>query len=319
MSLFEKGTLVPTRDGFGKGLVKLGEKYDDLALVSADLEDATRAEEFMKRFPKRSFSVGIAEQNMVGLAAGLSLSGLRVFTNSFAAFLTNRAYDQIRISVAYNELPVKLVGSHGGLTVGPDGGTAQSLEDIALMRVIPGMQVVVPVDANEAFRATEALYALDAPAYMRVFRPPSPVITDLEETFEIGKAKILKEGSDMAIIGCGIILNEALLAAEKLDSEGINARVVNMHTVKPLDTATILSAASTGAVLVVEDHQISGGLGGAVAEYLLAESPVVFGQVGVRDSFGESGEPGELLEKYGLSADSIYQKALRLFKRKTEK
>lgn len=319
MSLFKRGELIPTRDGFGRALLDLGAKYSDLAVVSADLEDATRAKDFMKKYPARSFSVGIAEQNMIGVAAGLAATGLKVFANSFAVFLTNRAYDQIRLSVCYNDLPVKMIGSHGGVTVGPDGGSAQSLEDIAIMRVLPGMNVIVPADANEAYRATEALYKLYKPSYMRLSRPSSLVFTDEDEDFVIGRAKILREGDDIALIGCGIILNEVLKAADRLEEEGVMARVINMHTVKPLDRDALLDAAALGAVLVVEEHQKAGGLGGAIAEFLSNENPVIFGQIAVEDSFGESGSPEGLLDKYKLSFGYIERQAKILLKKKLKR
>jgi transketolase len=296
----------PTRDGFGKELVELGKQNDTIVVVSADLEDATRAEYFKKEFPDRFFSVGIAEQDMVGTAAGLTLQGLTVFINSFAVFLTNRAYDQLRLDVCYNQCPVKVVCSHGGVTVGEDGASAQCLEDFAVMRVLPHMAVMSPVDFVEAKKATRAMVNYAGPVYMRTGRAPFPILTKDSDPFEIGKANILRKGNDVTLIGCGLMVYECLQAAEILKKDGIEAQVINMHTIKPVDRDTIITAAKkTGAFVTAEEHQIHGGLGSAVAEVLVQEAPVPLEMAAVRDTFGETGTPQQLLSKYRLKDTDI--------------
>lgn len=306
-----------TRDGFGKELVELGKKHDNIAVVSADLEDSTRSKWFAKEFPDRAYTVGIAEQDMVGTACGLALSGYTVFINSFAVFMTNRAYDMLRLDVCYNNCNVKVICSHAGLTVGPDGASAQCLEDLGLMRLLPNMKVVCPVDAVEAAKATRAFVEQTGPMYMRTTRNAVPIITKEDDPFEIGKANILRDGSDVAIIACGQLVTEALSAAETLKNEGIEARVVNMHTIKPIDEAMILDCAKTaGAIVTAEEHQIQGGLGSAVAEVLVRNTPVPVEMVAVNDTFGESGTPDELMQKYGLKDTNIVAAAQRVVKKK---
>lgn len=308
---------VATRDGFGKEFVECGKINKKIIMVSADLEDATRAEYFRDAFPDRFFTVGIAEQDMVGMAAGLSLQGFIAFVNSFAVFLTNRAYDMLRLDVCYNNTNVKVICSHAGVTVGPDGASAQCLEDFALMRVLPNMKVVCPVDSIEAEKATRAFVAAYGPMYMRTSRAPMPILTTAEDSFEIGKANVLREGNDVTLIACGVMVSKSLEAAEKLKAEGIEARVINMHTIKPIDQASIIKAAQeTGAIVVSEEHQINGGLCGAVAEVVVQHYPVPMEFVAVNDSFGESGEPDQLLEYFGLTSDALVKAAKNIIKKK---
>lgn len=311
---------IPTRDGFGKELVALGKQNEKIVVVSADLEDATRAEFFKDEFPTRFFSCGIAEQDMVGTAAGLALDGFVPFINSFATFLTNRAYDMIRIDVCYNNTNVKIVCSHAGVTVGEDGATAQCLEDLALMRVLPNMKVVCPVDAVQAKKATRLMAQEYGPIYLRTSRAPFPVLTKESDPFEFGKANVMREGKDVTLIACGIQVSESLKAAEILQKENISARVINMHTIKPIDADCIIKAAEeTGAIVTAEEHQINGGLGSAVAEIVVQHSPVPIEFVAVRDTFGETGTPDELLKAFGLTDVDIAKAARRAVKRKNKK
>ncbi|MFC1566449.1 transketolase family protein [bacterium] len=295
------------REGFGEALVELGKTNDKVVVLSGDLEDATKAILFKKEFPERFFQIGISEQDMVGEAVGMSKEGLIPFAASFAVFLTNRAYDQIRISVCFNNSNVKLVGSHGGLTVGQDGATAQCLEDFAIMRVLPTMTVVCPCDAIEVKKVVHAMAKLQGPVYMRTGRPPSEILTKESDPFEIGKTNVMREGTDVTIIGCGLILAECLSAADILKEKGISVRVLNMHTIKPIDRDAIKKAADeTGHIVTVEEHQIHGGLGSAVCEVLAQEKKLVSVEMAaVRDSFGESGTPDELLTKYSLKDINI--------------
>lgn len=308
---------IATRDGFGKTLTELGKENEKIVVVSADLEDATRAEFFKNEFPNRFYTVGIAEQDMVGTAAGLSLVGFIPFVNSFAVFLTNRAYDMLRMDICYNNTNVKIICSHAGITVGPDGASAQCLEDIALMRVLPNMKVVCPVDNNEAIKATRLFAKEVGPMYMRTSRAPFPVITKEKDPFEIGKANVLRKGKDVTIIGCGLMVSEALNAADTLSREGIDAKVVNMHTIKPIDEKCIVeSAKETGAIVTAEEHQIHGGLGSAVAEVVTQNMPVPIEMVAIKDTFGESGKPDELLKAYHLKDVDIAEAVRKVVKRK---
>lgn len=309
---------IPTRDGFGKELAEMGRENEKIVVVSADLEDATRAEYFKNEFPDRFFTCGIAEQDMVGTAAGLSMKGFIPFINSFAVFMTNRAYDMIRLDLCYNNCNVKVICSHAGVTVGEDGASAQSLEDIALMRVLPNMVVVVPVDEMEARKATRLFAKEFGPMYMRTSRAPLPVITSADDTFEIGKANVVREGDDVTLIACGIHVSESLSAAEMLKKEGIEARVVNMHTIKPLDQETVIKAAQeTGAIVTAEEHQRFGGLGSAVAECVVQHCPVPMEFIAMNDSFGQSGSPAQLLETYHLKDVDIVHAAKKAVSRKT--
>jgi len=309
--------MLPTRDGYGKELVKLGKENNKIVVVSADLEDSTRSNWFAKEFPDRAFTVGIAEQDMVGTAAGLSMNGFIVFINSFAVFMTNRAYDMLRMDLCYNKRNVKIICSHAGLTVGEDGASAQCLEDIALMRVLPNMKVVCPADAIEAAKATRAFVEEEGPMYMRTSRAPLPIVTKESDVFKIGKANVLRDGKDVTIIACGVMVTEAIQAAELLKKDNIKAKVVNMHTIKPIDEKMIMdSALQTGAIVTAEEHQIHGGLGSAVAEVVVRQCPVPMEFVAVKDTFGESGKPDELLQKYHLKAVDIVAAAKKVVGKK---
>lgn len=310
--------MIPTRDGFGEELVVLGKERKDIVVVSADLEDATRAEFFKKEFPDRFFTLGIAEQDMVGTAVGLALEGHVVFASSFAVFLTNRAYDMIRIDVCQNNANVKLVCSHAGITVGEDGSTAQCLEDIAIMRVLPNMIVLCPVDTLEAKKATRWMANSFGPAYMRTSRCPVPVVTKEQDPFIVGKANLMRDGKDASIIACGLMVYESLQAAEMLQKEGIDVRVVNMHTIKPIDQEMIVeSAQKTGAIITAEEHQVFGGLGSAVCEVLAQKCPAPVEMIGMKDSYGESGDPEGLLKKYHMKAADIAEAVRKAVKRKS--
>ena len=310
--------MIATRDGFGNELVELGKTNEKIVVFSGDLEDATRAEYFKKAYPERFFNLGIAEQDMVGTAAGISLLGFIPFATSFAVFMTNRAYDQIRLDICYNNCNVKVVCSHAGLTVGEDGASAQCLEDLAIMRILPNMRVICPVDAVEVRKATRAIVAQKGPVYMRTSRAPLPVITTDKDPFVIGKANVMRQGKDVTLIACGIMVSESLAAAEILKKEGIDAAVINMHTIKPIDKDAIIRAAKeTGAIVTAEEHQINGGLGSAIVEVLAQNFPVPVEIVAVRDSFGETGTPAELMKAYHLKDVDIAEAARKVIKRKT--
>ncbi|MDO8574869.1 MAG: transketolase C-terminal domain-containing protein [bacterium] len=313
-----KAEKVPTRDGYGKGLVELGEKDDRVVVLCADLAESTRSHWFKEKFPERYIELGVAEQNMATVAAGLANYGKIPFISSYAVFSPGRNNEQIRTTISLNNLPVKICGAHAGISVGPDGATHQALEDIALMRVQPRMTVVVPCDAIEARKATNSsVLNCDGPVYLRFGREKSPVFTTEKTPFEIGKATIFRTGKDVTIIGCGMLLYNALIAAEELSKEGIEATVINSHTIKPLDVATILnSVKETKAVVTVEEHQVAGGLGSAVAEVLAQHFPAPQEFIGVHDRFGESGEPDELIEAFGMGVKDIKAAALRVIKRK---
>ena len=311
--------MVATREGFGNELVALGKTNEKIVVLSGDLEDATRAEYFKKAFPDRFFNLGIAEQDVVGTAAGLSFHGFIPFACSFAVFLTNRAYDQIRLDICYNDRNVKIVCSHAGVTVGEDGASAQCLEDIAIMRVLPNMQVICPVDTIEAAKATRCMAEHAGPVYLRTSRAPFPVITKPEDPFVIGKANVVRQGKDVTLIGCGLMVSESLKAAEILAKEGVDAQVVNMHTIKPIDTKVIVEAAKkTQAVVTAEEHQIFGGLGSAVAEVLATQYPVPLEMVAVRDIFGQTGSPEELLKFFHLKDVDIAAAARKAMRRKNK-
>ncbi len=294
------------RDGFGKALLELGETNSKVVALSADLTESIRAHWFAEKYPHRFFQMGVAEQDMIGTSAGLALSGFIPFATTFAVFAAQRAQEQIRMAVCYNRSNVKIAVSHGGLTVGEDGATHQGLEDIAVMRVLPEMTVLVPADSEEARLATLAAAEWDGPVYLRLGRTPTPVVTENADPFQIGKARILAEGNDVTIVACGIMVNAALQAREMLEKEGVAARVLDMHTIKPLDQEALLKAAvETKCMVTAEEHSVIGGLGGAVTEFLSAEQPIPILRVGTQDTFGESGTPDELLEKYHLTPDAI--------------
>ncbi len=306
-----------TRDAYGKALVELGKKHQDVVVLDADLSKSTKTADFAKQFPERFINAGIAEQNMVGMAAGLASAGKVVFASTFAIFATGRAFEAVRNSVAYSKMNVKLCATHAGLTVGEDGGSHQSVEDIVLMRSVPNMTVVVPADGVSTARAVSALYDMNGPAYLRLGRPAVPVIYDQDSPFEIGRANRLRRGEDAAIIACGVMVSKALEAAELLAREGIEAAVVDMHTIKPLDEAAVIELArETGNILTVEEHSIIGGLGSAVCETVCAHHPVPVVRLGVNDVFGQSGEPNELLEHYGLTVEKIVHNVRDLLRKK---
>jgi len=310
---------VPTRQGYGDGLVVLGEKDKNVVVLTADLADSTNASAFGNKYPERFIECGIAERNMMGIAAGLGLSGKIPFVSSFAVFVPGRCWDQLRVSVCYSKANVKVAGAHAGISVGPDGATHQALEDIATVRVLPNIVVVVPCDSIETKKATIAAAEHKGPVYFRFTREKTPVITTESTPFKIGKADILKEGGDVTIVACGPLVYQALVAAEELEKEKISAKVINNHTIKPIDKLTLASVAKdTGAVVTVEEHQITGGLAGAVAEVLAENFPVPMERVGMPDSFGESGKPEELLEKYGMSVKKIKESVKTVIKRKKQ-
>jgi transketolase len=309
--------MIPTRDGFGNEMVAIGKENKDVVVLSGDLEDATRAEYFKFAYPDRFFNLGIAEQDVIGTAAGMAAMGFIPVASSFAVFLTNRAYDMIRLDVCYNDLNVKIVCSHTGVTVGEDGASAQCLEDFAIMRVLPNIKVICPMDSLEAQKATRAIIAENGPMYMRTSRAPLPVLTKESDPFTIGKANVMREGRDVTIIACGVMVAEALRAAEMLAKENIQARVLNMHTIKPIDVDSIVKAAKeTGAIVTAEEHQIFGGLGSAVAEVVTQKLPVPIEMVAVKDSFGETGKPDQLLEYFGLKDKNIVEAVKKVIKRK---
>ncbi|MFA5143383.1 MAG: transketolase family protein [Candidatus Omnitrophota bacterium] len=313
----EKTKMVSTRDGFGEGLIELGRTNKDVVVLSADLTDSTRAAWFKKQFPERFFGLGVAEQDMFGTAAGFALMGKIPFACTFGVFASGRAWDQIRVSVAYMNLGVKIVGTHGGISVGPDGATHQAVEEIALMRIIPNMTVIVPADAIEARKATIAAAGLKGPVYLRLGRAGVPVITKEANSFNIGKANTLRSGTDLTIFACGQMVSEALTAGDMLAKEKISARVINVHTPKPIDRDVIIKAAiETGAIVTAEEHTIMGGLGSAIAEVVSQDCPVPVKMVGVRDRFGVSGEPAELFKYFGLTADEIVKAAREALKMK---
>ncbi|MBU6340516.1 MAG: transketolase family protein [Bacteroidetes bacterium] len=295
-----------TRDGFGEGLLELGKQNPKVVALTADLLESLQMHHFKNAFPERFFQVGIAEANMIGIAAGLAIGGKIPFTGTFANFSTGRVYDQIRQSVAYSHKNVKICASHAGLTLGEDGATHQILEDIGMMRMLPGMVVINPCDANQTKAATMAIADYYGPVYLRFGRPAWPVFTPADQKFEIGKALMLAEGSDVSIFATGHLVWTAIEAAKELAAEGISCEVINIHTIKPLDETAILDSVSkTKAVVVAEEHQRNGGLGDAIANLLVHNLPVPIEYVGVKDSFGESGKPVELLEKYGLGKKDI--------------
>ena len=301
---------IATRESYGNALVELGKENPDIVVLDADLAAATKTGVFKKEFPERHIDCGIAECNMVGIGAGLAAAGMIPFVSSFAMFAAGRAFEQVRNSVGYPHLNVKIGATHGGISVGEDGATHQCCEDIALMRTIPGMTVIVPSDDVEARAAVKAAAEMNGPVYMRFGRLAVPVINDTADyKFEIGKGNVLKEGSDVAIIANGLCVAEALEAAKKLEAEGINAKVINMATVKPLDEELVLAAAKeTGKVVTVEEHSVIGGLGSAVCDVLSEKLPTTVLKIGINDVFGHSGPAVELIKEFGLDGDSIAKK-----------
>ena len=301
---------IATRVSYGNALAALGEKKEDIVVLDADLAVATRTDIFRDKFPRRHIDCGIAECNMMGVAAGIAATGKVAFASSFAMFAAGRAFEQIRNSIGYPGLNVKIAATHAGISVGEDGATHQCNEDIALMRTIPGMTIISPADDVEAKAAVEAAYHHQGPVYLRFGRMPVPVINEVPDyKFELGKAVLLKEGTDVSIVATGLCVAEALEAAEELEKEGINAEVINIHTIKPLDEAAILtSAKKTGKVVTVEEHSVIGGLGSAVADVISAKNAAKVLKIGVQDIFGQSGSGAELIKEYGLDSESILKK-----------
>jgi transketolase len=313
----DKPELVPGRDGYGKALVELGEKNQDVIVLTGDLKESTRSHWFGEKFPHRFVEVGVAEQNMMGIAAGLAFNGKIPFVSSYAVFCPGRAWDQLRVSVCYSRANVKVAGAHAGISVGPDGPTHQGLEDIASVRVLPNITVIVPCDWLEAKKATLAIAGIKGPCYCRFGREKVPTITTEKTPFRIGKAEIYRDGTDVAVVACGQLVYEALMAARQLEAEGISVMVINNHTVKPIDRETLAAAArQCGCVVTAEEHQINGGMGSAVMEVLAEECPVPVERVGMPDTFGQSGKPQELLAKYGMLSKDVVHACKTALKRK---
>lgn len=309
--------MISTRKAYGQTLVELGKENPDIVVLDGDLSKSTMTNSFSKEFPSRFFNMGIAEPNIMATAAGLASCGKIPFASTFAVFATGRAWEQLRMSVGYTNMNVKVAGTHAGITVGEDGASHQANEDIAIMRAIPNFTVLVPCDGVETDKAVRAAAAHNGPVYIRLGRSDIPIITTPDTPFEIGKANIMREGKDVTVFACGIMVNEALTAAETLASEGVSVEVINVSTIKPLDVDTIVaSAKKTGAVVTAEEHSIIGGLGGAVAEVLCEECPVPMKRVGMQDCFGESGTPADLLKKYGMTAQDIASAAKLVIARK---
>ncbi len=308
-----------TRDAFGEALVELGRANPNLVVVDADLGNSTRTDYFEKAFPERFISVGIAESNLIGVASGLAAAGKDVLVSSFASFLLANAYDQIRMGIAFQNLNVKLVGSHGGITVGEDGPSQMGIEDIALASSLPGFTVLVPADAPAATAATRAMFEHKGPVYMRTGRPKVPVVYDHDADFRIGYANQLRDGSDLTIIACGLMVAAALDAAHRLSEIEIQARVLDLHTIKPLDSSAVEAAArETGAIVTAEEHLLDGGLGAAVAQAVVRRFPVPVESVGIDNTYAESGKPEELLAKYHLMPGDIVAAAQRVVSRRRE-
>lgn len=317
MTKFPYTEKLDTRSGFGAGLLELGRTNPNVVGLCADLIGSLKMGDFQKEFPDRFFQVGIAEANMMGLAAGMTIGGKIPFTGTFANFSTGRVYDQIRQAIAYSGKNVKICASHSGVTLGEDGATHQILEDIGMMKMLPHMTVINTCDYNQTKAATIAIAAYEGPVYLRFGRPVLPNFTPKDQKFEIGKAVMLNEGKDVSIFATGHLVWEAIQAGEILEAQGINAEIINIHTIKPLDAEAVLkSAAKTGCVVSAEEHQINGGLGESIANLLARNNPLPMEMVAVMDSFGESGTPDQLMEKYGLKAKNIVEAALKAIKRK---
>lgn len=308
---------IATREAYGEALIELGRELKDLVVLDADLSKSTKTAGFAKLFPERFFNMGIAEANLMGTAAGLAAAGKIPFVSTFAVFATGRAYDQVRNSIAYPHLNVKICATHAGITVGEDGASHQTLEDLALMRALPGMTVLVPADGPETMQAVQVAATYKGPVYVRLGRSGVPVVFGCDYRFKIGEIVTLRDGSDLAIFACGIMVTTALEAAEMLAQKGISARVLNVSTIKPLNAEQVAKAAAeTGAVVTCEEHNIIGGLGSAVAEVLGEYCPVPLERVGVKDVFGQSGKPAELIKQYGLTAEDVAAAAERALARK---
>ena len=318
-NLFDKDRVEQrlVRDGFGDGLLEASEENKNVVALCADLGDSTRAQWIAKKFPERYIEVGISEQNMASLAAGMAAAGKVPFIASYAMFSPGRNWEQIRTTICYNDSNVKIAGAHAGVSVGPDGATHQAIEDIAITRILPRMTVVVPCDYYEAKKAPLALARMKGPAYFRYPREKNPVITTSDTPFTIGKAEIFREGKDVSVFACGPLLYNALVAAEELAADGIDVEVINNHTIKPLDKNTIIaSAQKTRAVVTVEEHMVAGGMGSAIAEVLAQQFPVPMEFIGVHDRFGETGEPSELIEAFGMGISHIKEAIKKILLRK---
>ena len=308
---------VPQRDGYGEGLLELCRTRPDVMVLDADVAASTRTNWVKEQFPSHFYNLGISEQDMVGTAAGLALGGLIPYVSTYGVFLSGRAFDQMRTTVCYNNLKVRFGGAHAGISVGPDGATHQALEDLALARVLPNMTVIAPCDSEETRKAVIAAADLDGPVYFRFGREAVPVVTDPHTPFTIGKARLVQEGSDCAVFACGAMVYEAMVAAETLREQGISLRVLDLHTIKPIDQDAIAAAArECGAIVTAEEHQVSAGLYSAVAEVVVRTTPVPMESVAVENTFGQSGPPEALMEQYGLNAQGICQAVLRVLARK---
>jgi len=306
-----------TRSGFGEGLLEIGKQNKDVVALCADLTGSLKMNAFQNEFPERFFQAGIAEANMMGMAAGMTIGGKIPFTGTFANFSTGRVYDQIRQSIAYSNKNVKICASHAGLTLGEDGATHQILEDIGMMKMLPNMTVIVPADFNQTKQATMAIAAHEGPVYLRFGRPSVPIFVKPDANFQIGKADLLIEGTDVTIIACGHLVWKSIEAAQELAKKGISAEVINMHTIKPLDSEAVLqSVAKTKCVVTAEEHMINGGLGDSIAQVLTRNHPAPQEYVGVNDTFGESGTPAELMTKYGIDTPDVIAAAERAIQRK---
>lgn len=311
--------LVANRDVYGKTLVELGRKHNDIVVLDADLSASTKTALFAKEFPDRFFNMGVAEQNLIGFASGLANCGKVTFASTFAIFATGRAWEQVRNTACANHLNVKIVCSHAGITVGEDGSSHQSLEDIALMSVIPNMTIIVPCDGHETRQAVISAYHFKGPVYIRLSRSKFPIITKEDDPFEIGKAATIYDGRDASIIACGFMVSKGLEAVEILKQKNINARLINMHTIKPLDKNIIIKAAKeTGAIVTAEEHSIIGGLGSMVASTASVNYPVPIEMVGIKDTFGQSGTPDELCREYNIDTIDIVNAVEKVIKRKTK-
>jgi transketolase len=312
-----KWTYASQRKEYGRALVDLGKSRKDVVVLDADLSGSTRTADFAKEFPEHFFNCGIAEQNMMGVAAGLAASGKVVFASTFAVFATGRCWDQIRQSIAYPKLNVKICATHAGITVGGDGASHQTGEDVALMRTLPNFTVGVPADAAETYKMTRAFAEWNGPCYMRMSRLDFPVVTGWDEPFQIGKGMVLRQGEDITLMGCGVMVSRCLEAAEVLERRNVSAQVINMSAIKPLDEALVADAVRrTGGIVTAEEHNVVSGLGAAVATYLVEHDPVPLRRVGIMDTFGESGEGEELMRKYGLTADKIVEAAEEVMRRR---
>jgi len=306
-----------TRDGFGMGIIEIAQKDKRVVAISADLAESVRLKEFKEKFPERFTECGVAEQSMATIASGMANYGKIPFMASYAMFSPGRNWEQIRTTIAINNLPVKIIGSHAGIITGADGVTHQALEDIAIMRCLPNMTVIVPCDAEEARKATIASVEVTGPVYIRLSREATPVLTKEDDEFKIGKANILREGKDATIVGCGWILSEAVLAADDLAKEGIECEIINMHTVSPIDSDMLVKSVNkTGCLVSVEDHQVEGGLGSAIAQTLAFTRPTPQEFIAVIHQFGQSGTVGELIKRYGLDAEAIKNKVRKVITRK---